>query len=69
MYRRQIEHSRRLSKRGMVPALERRTVWRDRSLSPVAERDQFVTENTLGYHQDCFERRENFTVDKVNVNI
>uniref|UniRef100_A0A1I8EIS1 Uncharacterized protein n=1 Tax=Wuchereria bancrofti TaxID=6293 RepID=A0A1I8EIS1_WUCBA len=65
MYRRQIEHSRRLSKRGMVrkvPALERRTVWRDRSLSPVAERDQFVTENTLGYHQDCFERRENFTM-------
>ncbi|VDO10708.1 unnamed protein product [Brugia timori] len=56
MYRRQIEHSRRL-----------RTVWRDRSLSPAAERDQYVTKNTLSYHQNRFERRENFMVDKVNV--
>ncbi|VIO96018.1 Uncharacterized protein BM_BM12809 [Brugia malayi] len=60
MYRRQIEHSRRLSRRGVVPVLERRTVWRDRSLSPAAERDQYVTKNTLSYHQNRFERRENF---------
>ncbi|VDN94940.1 unnamed protein product [Brugia pahangi] len=63
MYRRQIEHSRRLLRRGVVrevPVLEKRTVWRDRSLSPAAERDQYVTENTLSYHQNRFERRENF---------
>lgn len=47
--------------------LERRTVWRDHSLSPAVERSQYAAENTLGY-QNRSERRDNFTVDEVIIN-
>lgn len=52
-----------------VPMLERRTVWRDRSLSPVTRRNQYVAENTLGCYQNRSERRDNFTVDKITINM
>ncbi|VDK84674.1 unnamed protein product [Litomosoides sigmodontis] len=65
MYRRQMERGRR-SRRGVVPMLERRTVWRDCSLSPVTGRDRYVAENTLGCYQNRFERRDNFTINESN---
>ncbi|KAL3998690.1 hypothetical protein ACH3XW_16045 [Acanthocheilonema viteae] len=59
-----MERGRRL-RRGMVPMLERRTVWRDCSLSPAVERDQYVAESTLSY-QNRSGRRGNFTINESN---
>uniref|UniRef100_A0A158Q732 SH2 domain-containing protein n=1 Tax=Elaeophora elaphi TaxID=1147741 RepID=A0A158Q732_9BILA len=65
MYRRQVERGRR-SRHGVVPMLERRTVWRDCNLSPTVEKNRYVTGNTFGCHQNRSGRRDNFTVDKMN---
>ncbi|CAG9534915.1 unnamed protein product [Cercopithifilaria johnstoni] len=65
MYRRQLERGRR-SKRGLVPMLERRTVWRDHNLSPVVERDQYMAESTRGCYHNRSGRRDNFTMNESN---
>ncbi|EJD76330.1 hypothetical protein, variant [Loa loa] len=63
MYCRQMERGRRL-RRGMVPKLERRTVWRDHSLSPAVERSQYAAETALDCYQKRPERRDNFMMNE-----